>query len=298
MKRYVLLVTLTLFMADASQAASTRYVQADAAAGGNGSRSRPFSTLDQVEAASQPGDTIRVLPSMRPLDGGIQLKDRQRLIGLGDPVTKAQTPGAQPTITNTGAARYNGDAVRLASNNVVQNLRIDGAARAGVFGVNATRAEIRGNLITRNMIQGNDLRRLERLWPEGFILYESQGNHFGGITLLACGPAAASYCMTHAPERVAATNTGLVVIADNVVRDSNLEGIMLLTDTGAVATFTITDTIVRDLAEPAETGIVDAAGRHRPIACVHAHCVERLSGEPHDEPVSRGERVAAWQLCC
>src|SRR5688572_18278780 len=234
MKRYVLLVTLMLFMVDTSQAASTWYVQADAAAGGNGSRGRPFSTLDQVEAASQPGDTIRVLPSLRALDGGILLKDRQRLIGLGDPVTKAQKPGAQPTITNTSAARYDGDAVRLASNNVVQNIRIDGAARAGIFGVNATRAEIRGNLITNNMIQRNDLRRLEGLWPKGFVLYESQGNHFGGITLLACGPAAASYCVTHAPGR-AAMNSGPVVIADNVVRDSNLEGIMLLTDTGAVA---------------------------------------------------------------
>jgi hypothetical protein len=249
MKRYVLLVTLTLFMVDTSQAASTWYVQADAAAGGNGSRSRPFSTLDQVEAASRPGDTIRVLPSLRALDGGILLKDRQRLIGLGDPVTKAQKPGAQPTITNTSAARYDGDAIRLASNNVVQNIRIDGAARAGIFGVNATRAEIRGNLITNNMIQGNDLRRLEGLWPKGFVLYESQGNHFAGITLLACGPAAASYCVTHAPGRAAAMNSGPVVIADNVVRDSNLEGIMLLTDTGAVANFTITDTIVRDLSQ-------------------------------------------------
>ena len=250
MKPYVLLVVLTfVFMVGASEAASTWYVQADAAADGTGSRSRPFNTLDQVEAASQPGDTIRVLPSMRPLDGGIQLKDRQRLIGLGDPVIKAPPAGAQPTVTNTTAARYNGDAIRLASNNLVQNIHIDGAARAGVFGVNATRAEIRGNLITNNMIQGNDLRRLERLWPDGFVLYESQGNHFGGITLLACGPAAASYCMTHAPARAAAANTGTIVLDDNVIRDSNLEGIMLLTDTGAVASFTITDTVVRDLSQ-------------------------------------------------
>ena len=235
-------------MAGASEAASIWYVKADAAAGGDGSRGRPFATLQQVETASQPGDTIRVLPSMRPLDGGIQLKDGQRLTGLGDHVTKAAASGARPTITNTSATRYNGDAVRLANNNVVENIHIDGAARSGIFGVNAARPEIRGTLITNNMIQENDLRRLERLWPEGFVLYQSQGNHFGGITLLACGPGASSYCAMHAPERAAAANVGEAVIAGNVIRDSNLEGIMLLTDTGAVAGFAITDTLVRDLS--------------------------------------------------
>ena len=193
MTRTALLAAVFLmFMAGASEAASIWYVKADAAAGGDGSRGRPFATLQQVEAASQPGDTIRVLPSMRPLDGGIQLKDGQRLTGLGDHVTKAAASGARPTITNTSATRYNGDAVRLANNNVVENIHIDGAARSGIFGVNAARPEIRGTLITNNMIQENDLRRLERLWPEGFVLYQSQGNHFGGITLLACGPGTSS----------------------------------------------------------------------------------------------------------
>ena len=198
MKRPGLLAAVFLMsMAGASEAASTWYVKADAAAGGNGSRNLPFATLEQVEGASRPGDTVRVLPSTRPLDGGIQLKDGQRLIGLGDPVTKGAASGARPTITNTKAVRYQGDAVRLANNNVVENIHIDGAARAGIFGVNAVRPEIRGTLITNNMIQGNDLRRLERLWPEGFVLYQSQGNHFGGITLLACGPGASSYCAMH-----------------------------------------------------------------------------------------------------
>jgi hypothetical protein len=249
MKRSALLAAVfVVSMARAGDAASTWYVKGDAAAGGDGSRSRPFTTLEQVEAASRPGDTIRVLPSMRPLDSGIQLKDGQRLMGLGDRVTTATSSGARPTITNTSATRYNGDAVRLANNNLVENIHIDGAARSGIFGVNAARPEIRGTLITNNMIQGNDLRRLERLWPDGFVLYQSQGNHFGGITLLACGPGSSSYCAMQAPERAAAANVGQAVIADNVIRDSNLEGIMLLTDTGAVASFAITDTLVRDLS--------------------------------------------------
>ena len=248
MERHVLLAAaLLMSIAGTSEGASTWYVSADAAAGGNGSRSQPFATLEQVETASHPQDTIRILPSTRPLDGGIQLKDGQRLIGLGDSVTKT-TNGARPTITNTNATRYNGDAVRLANDNVVENIRIDGAARSGIFGVNAARPQIRGTLITNNMVQGNDLRRLERLWPEGFVLYQSQGNHFGGITLLACGPGSSSYCAMHAPERAGGPNFGEAVIAGNVIRDSNLEGIMLLTDTGAVAAFAVTDTIVRDLS--------------------------------------------------
>ncbi|MBI4885642.1 MAG: hypothetical protein HY824_00985 [Acidobacteria bacterium] len=248
MKWSVVLVAACLTLtAAAGAAASTWYVQADASAGGDGSRGRPFATLEQVEAASKPGDTIRVVPSMRPLGGGIQLKDRQRLVGLGNPVTKA-AGGARPTITNTTAARYNGDAVRLASDTLVENVHIDGAARAGIFGVNAARAQIRGNLITHNMIQGNDLPRLERLWPDGFVIYQSQGNHFGGITLLACGPGGESYCSKLVPAAAPAANTGQTVMAGNVIRDSNLEGIMLLTDTGATAGFTITDTDVRDLS--------------------------------------------------
>jgi hypothetical protein len=249
MERHALLAAaLLMSIAGASEAASTWYVRADAAAGGNGSRNQPFATLEQVETASHPQDTIRVLPSMRPLDGGIQLKDGQRLIGVGDSVTRATTGGARPTISNTNATRYNGDAVRLANDNVIENIHIDGAARSAIFGVNAARPQIRGTLITNNMVQGNDLRRLERLWPEGFVLYQSQGNHFGGITLLACGPGASSYCAMHAPERAGGSNFGEAVIAGNVIRDSNLEGIMLLTDTGAVAAFAVTDTMVRDLS--------------------------------------------------
>ena len=244
----VLLVLVLVFVAGAGEAAAW-HVHADAAAGGDGSPGRPFATLEQVEAASQPGDTIHVLPSTRPLDGGIQLKDGQHLIGLGAPVTTAAPAGARPTITNTTGTRYDGDAIRLANDNLVENLHVDGAARSGIFGVNAANAQIRSNLITNNLIQGNDLPRLERLWPDGFVLYQSQGNHFGGITLLACGPARSSYCSNLAPTVPAAANTGHTVIANNVIRDSNLEGIMLLTDTGVVAGFTVNDTVVRDLSQ-------------------------------------------------
>src|SRR5258705_12390277 len=154
--KHALIVLVLALMPGSSEAASTWYVKADAAAGGNGSRSRPFATLEQVEAASQPGDTIRVLPSVRSLDGGIQLKDGQRLTGLGDSVTKATASGARPTITNTSATRYSGDAVRLANNNLVENIHIYAASRSGILGENAPRPEIPGNLTHNNIIHGTD----------------------------------------------------------------------------------------------------------------------------------------------
>jgi hypothetical protein len=126
----VLAPLVLVFLSGAGEAA-TWHVKAEAAAGGDGSRSRPFATLEQVEKALQPGDTIRVLPSTRPLDGGIRLKDNQRLIGDGDPVGKAAPAGARPRISNT-TSRHNGDGIRLADNNLVQNLHIYGASRAAV----------------------------------------------------------------------------------------------------------------------------------------------------------------------
>jgi len=75
MKPIASVVVFLVFASGGSEAASTLYVKAGAAAGGDGSRSRPFATLEQVEGASQPGDTIRILPSTRSLDGGIQLKN-------------------------------------------------------------------------------------------------------------------------------------------------------------------------------------------------------------------------------
>src|SRR4030095_6219545 len=149
-------------------------------------------------------------------------------------------------------------------------------------------------------IQGNDLRRLERLWPDGFVLYQSQVNHFGGITLLVCGPGASSYCTMHAPERTAAANVGEAVIVGNVIRDSNLEGIMLLTDTGAVANFAITDTIVRDLSLklPRPESLTPPAGLLRSraftlISLNHStvHLTDARAQHGRDRPHPGGDRV-------
>ena len=78
------------------------YVKAKAN-GGNGDKGAPFGSLQDVEAASQPGDTIYVLqsPAADVLDGGIQLKDDQKLIGLGFSVTSSDPGFVRARLTNT-----------------------------------------------------------------------------------------------------------------------------------------------------------------------------------------------------
>src|SRR6185436_5253664 len=172
--------------------AKTWFVKADASSSGNGSQGRPFRSLPEVEAASAPGDTIMILPSKNALDHGIQLKNGQRLIGQGTPVLTANQNSAHARLTNTSNARYDGDIVRLAQNNLVQNLHLDSAFRASVFGINADGAEIRDNLMTNDMAI-HDIFAIEGMapstcrilpapagrtcfgeWPNGYIIYAPQ----------------------------------------------------------------------------------------------------------------------------
>ena len=95
---------------------------------------RPAS-LAQAEALSHPGDTIVLKRRAKPYDGGIKLKDGQRLIGRGKPV-----------VTNT-SERLKGDAVRLADHTVVRGLRIEQARRGAIYGRNIERVTVRGNVV-------------------------------------------------------------------------------------------------------------------------------------------------------
>ena len=124
------------------------YVSATAAAGGNGSSRAPFNSLDAVERASSPGDTIIVLPSpstVAPLDGGIALKPGQKLIGAGPAVVSAKAGDDAPRITNTSAANHNGDAVTLADAVEVTNLMVVQTYRGGIYGKDVRGVVIRGN---------------------------------------------------------------------------------------------------------------------------------------------------------
>jgi Right handed beta helix region len=128
-------------VAAAPVAARSWYVSAATGGPGNGSRAAPFDRLAAVERASRPGDRIVVLGAPRsvaPLDGGIELKPHQRLIGERARGRRAAR------LTNT-TDRLDGDAVRLASGVTVRNLEISGTGRGGIYGENVRRATIAGN---------------------------------------------------------------------------------------------------------------------------------------------------------
>ena len=77
-----------------------------------------------------------------PLDGGIRLKERQKLLGIAPP------PGGKPAarLTNTAGT---GDAVTLAHGNEVAHLHIDNPAGAAIFGDNVNGAHLHDLLLTR-----------------------------------------------------------------------------------------------------------------------------------------------------
>src|SRR5688572_13765580 len=95
-------VTALVASSAAAQASATWYVRAGAGPGGEGTRGSPFGDLAQVEAASDPGDRIVVLRAARSagtLDGGIELKRGQRLIGAGPPVARGDERERAPRLT-------------------------------------------------------------------------------------------------------------------------------------------------------------------------------------------------------
>src|SRR3954451_25054553 len=114
--------------------AAVFHVHAGAPPGGTGSPAAPFATLDEVEAAAGPGDTIVVDPSSAALDGGIALKQGQRLQG-----------GPGSVLTNTQASRLDGDAVRLADGVTVLGIVVRGAVRGGIYGLDTVGVTIAGN---------------------------------------------------------------------------------------------------------------------------------------------------------
>jgi len=141
-------VIIGLVFVSQSAGAAIWFVKASAAPRGDGSIKQPFNSLADVEAASQPYDIILVLPAVMPLDGGIQLKDGQRLWGIGRNLQCLHKGGAAPRITNTSVANNKGDGVVLAKRNHVKNLHIIDTERCGIYGDSADGAKISNNLLT------------------------------------------------------------------------------------------------------------------------------------------------------
>lgn len=138
----------------------TLFVSAIAEPGGDGSRAKPFNSLQALELASQEGDDLVVLASPLDapvLDGGIALKPHQRLLGDGPnvvqqknnaPVIGSGQLSLLPRIKNTSFTRLNGDAVRLAEASEVRNLVITESVRGAIYGLNVPTAVVHGNDIS------------------------------------------------------------------------------------------------------------------------------------------------------
>ena len=293
----LLLTIVSVLFLSASSEAKTWYVKGGGNPNGHGDGERPFSSLQEVEQFSQPGDTIFVIPSKTALDGGIQLKEGQRLIGLGAPVALDKAQGAEALITNTSGARYDGDAIRLAPHSLVVNIHIDNAFRSSVLGINAVGAQVVENLMTNDMavhdifaIEGPAPSKCGQVtatpptfqcvgeWPKGYILFAPQTNHFGAITLITCGTGSRSavtngdvrpegYCKFLDAGAGSVAETGHLVIAGNVIRDSNSDGIMVINDFGVPADVTVAGNTVKNLSQPlpdpAAVGITDHVVRSR-----------------------------------
>ena len=125
-------------------ASATWYVSASAAPAGDGSASAPFDSLASVEQASSAGDTIVVLGAPGTLDGGIALKQGQRLVGDGPPVI-GSTASDLPRVTNTSGDRHSGDAIVLADDAEVTNLVVAGSYRGAIYGLDVTGFRVHGN---------------------------------------------------------------------------------------------------------------------------------------------------------
>src|SRR5262245_6899442 len=102
------------------------YVTAGAAAGGDGSKARPFATLSEAEAASRDGSSIYVSApaGAAPLAGSITLKAYQKLIGVS-------ANGEKPKLTSTGVDAV---IVRLALGADVSGLHFVGMKGPAVTG--------------------------------------------------------------------------------------------------------------------------------------------------------------------
>jgi hypothetical protein len=131
---------------------ATWYVSAAARSKGSGSRRKPFRTLAAAQRASRPGDTIVILPApvtVAPLDGGIRLKPRQRLVGAGPPVAgHTKQLKKLPAVQNTTSTNLAGDAIRLSDRATVRNVVVTTASRGGIYGRDVKGVYVHGNDVT------------------------------------------------------------------------------------------------------------------------------------------------------
>jgi len=214
-------------LASVASAETTWYVKANAGAGGDGSEGQPFNSLQTVEQKSEPGDTIIVLacPADIPaLDGGIALKDGQKLLGVGPDVTLDDPAAEQAKITNSDAGRYDGDGIVLANDNEVTNIHVIDAHRSAISGHNISGADIHHNIITEHN-QGRQTFK---------IIYYSCKVEYYGIHLTAD----------------AGNAIGDLLVHHNIVRNARGGGFLLYLSASASAELILDGNTFTDLLSP------------------------------------------------
>ncbi len=145
--------------APGSSAGATIYVSADAGSGGNGSQGRPFASLSQAESASAAGDTIYLLASDSGmvLDGGIALKPRQKLLGIGADGALLEDAADRVGLTNT-AALPGGVMVELSDHNEVAGIHFMNMGNAAISGAST---DYSGTFIHHSTFSGNAAEHIE-----------------------------------------------------------------------------------------------------------------------------------------
>ena len=134
------------------------YVSADAGPDGDGSRLRPFLLLSQAESASAAGDAIYLLSSDNGnvLDGGIALKPRQKLIGIGVDGDILENAADRVPLTNT-TALPGGVMVQLSEHNEVAGIHFMNMGNAAISGSDTNYS---GTYIHHTTFSGNATEHL------------------------------------------------------------------------------------------------------------------------------------------
>ncbi len=120
---------------------------------GNGTSAKnPYGSLQEVEN-NNGCKVIHVLPASSPLDGGITLKDGQKIIGSGENVYDNPDKQNLPMLANTVNADIfqSQPVIRLANNNTVENLKILPLS-IGVLGNNSSNVKLKDLLIIKKGI--------------------------------------------------------------------------------------------------------------------------------------------------
>jgi len=156
----VLAVSVPVLGQQSSNSAGEEYyVSADAGPNGDGSRQSPFLSLSQVDSISVAGDTIYLLSSDsgKVLDGGIALKPRQRLIGLGVNGEIPENTADRVKLTNT-ADLSDGVMVQLSEQNEVAGIHFMNMGNAAISG---SGTDYSGAYIHHTTFSGNAEKHVE-----------------------------------------------------------------------------------------------------------------------------------------